>query len=439
MNLRTWQWLFAVRECFRTAGSWRVVSAGLGMLLILLGTLVLWHKSAVSGDDFPHFYVLARAVADGRDLYSVATSSLPSIYREYLGFDYHTPWAVFSPPSIALALAPFVRVSYPVAEVLWFWLMWFVLLVGVFRLTVYFAPAMPASTRLVLAGLVLCTSAVRWGFFQLQAAPLILGTFGLFLAPGRWGATWLPFAVAAWVTCLKVTMGAPFVAIAILQRRYWIAFGAITVFLLANTIGFVRIGGWDSVEAYRQDIAALEVHGNDPNPWNPHSVSRIDWQYLLNALHPNRQVAMVLSVLLTFAGLCIIVWSAGRCRPSQEDAEGTALFLGPIVTLSMLAVYHHHYDSAVLLAPVVGYLFGQRYPLQAPGSRWFVIVILLYAGVFPYGYAHHWAYTVGGDGGLVAAKALGSFVTVFAFCASVVALLHYVAREKRCRMLAEAQ
>ena len=68
------------------------------------------------------------------------------------------------------------------------------------------------------------------------------------------------------------------------------------------------------------------------------------------SLRISRQLADATLLL----GRLLLAWlflQAHRCRKFADETETAVAFLGPLVCLSLLSVYHHHYDAIALFGP----------------------------------------------------------------------------------------
>jgi hypothetical protein len=146
-----------------------------------------------------------------------------------------------------------------------------------------------------------------------------------------------------------------------------------------NLFGFWRMGP-NAFATYRHSIGGLEELGyiNSPDLWRPVALPRLDWTALFYFFSANLTFSR--TATLALAGLCglwllwIIVRSGGRPQPRL-----VAPFLGALVCLGSLSVYHHQYDAVLFFAPA---LFGLLVHRQRPGLAHLliaplVIVILL--------------------------------------------------------------
>jgi len=206
----------------------------------------------------------------------------------------------------------------------------------------------------VVAGVVLLSASIRWGMTPLQGAPLIVGLLCLFVAYLDSGKYLPAFAITTFVLILKFTVALPFVGLMLLHRRWREIAAAIAIAGLAHVVGFWRVGGLAAWRAYAQGIAALETRGsiNTPDPWDPTSSPRVDWNYLYTGLTGDPQLAKRLSLATTVLVASWLLWSAWRLR-GRLDRQTTACLLLALTCLGTLCVYHHHYDVSAMLVPLL--------------------------------------------------------------------------------------
>jgi hypothetical protein len=304
-----------------------------------------------------------------------------------------------------------------------------VLLGGVNQLMRTVSPGLPGATRMLVLGALTCTSAARWGFYYLQGAPLVFGLLCLYVVALHRNRALLAFSVATLVVCLKFTLGLPFVGLALVQRRYALLAGVAAIFMLVNVIGFQRMGGMSAVAGYQANMARFEQPDqlNYPDFRAPSSMQRLDWPYLLNAISPDIARSATLGALLSAASVLWLAWQAWRARAFARELGTTLAFLGPLVCLSLLSVYHHHYDAIALFGAAIVYLFG-------PGKQdrrliaLFVVPVFVFAGVYPVAQVQDVLGGLFGAGSAAVAKLLGVASVTLAFAASLVLLGDFVRR-----------
>ncbi|MBV9354476.1 MAG: DUF2029 domain-containing protein, partial [Chloroflexi bacterium] len=401
------------------------LALGIGLVLLSAGLVLTWRVSHTFGGDFDHFYVVAKTLASGFDLY--ATTDLGSVYRQFDESDAHIPWGIFNNPSVGVAILPLIILPVEAARSVWFLLSVGVLLVGVYQLMRLFAPSWTLGVRIAVLGTLMCTSAARWGFYYLQPAPLIFGLLCLYLVALNRKRSVLAGVAAAFVLCLKATLALPFIALALLQRRYALAGCVLAIWVLANGLGFLRMGGIDALHGYQSNMALFQQADqlNYPDFRAPNSMQQLDWPYLLNAVDPNLTRSDWLAKVLTGVSLLILMWQWLRCRALAEPVETARVFLGPLVCLCLLSVYHHHYDAIVLFGPVIGYL-------STPGRHakqlivLFVVPVMVFAGLYQVEESQVLLDRAFGDGASLIMKLLGVICVNLAFVASLLLLNEFV-------------
>jgi hypothetical protein len=227
---------------------------------------------------------------------------------------------------------------------------------------------------MICAGITLLTSCIRWGMTALQGAPLVFGML-CFCAEALVARRYrLAFAIAVAATTFKITLALPFLALLFLFRRHreWLA--ALAIWICLDALGFLRMGGAVALAAYRENVGRTEAldNLNTPDPWLAIGVPRLDWTYLFYGLGGNLQVARIGSYVVTaLAGLWWLYEARRRAR-RPPDVTLVAIFSAPVICLSMLSVYHHHYDVALMIVPLLMSL--PRYRELRP--RWALPLLL---------------------------------------------------------------
>jgi hypothetical protein len=349
--------------------------------LAVLGTIIARRAFDEWGADLAQLYMSAWLLREGKNVYDMPTQL--DGYARHIGAV--TTWGHFYPPASAVALLPATVISYPLARELWFVLCVVGLLYGLWRFMAVFIPQWDASVRTLVCGIVMCAASIRWGFKVAQAAPLILGLFGIFLIDLKQERTWRAYLLAAVVGAVKATFGMPFLLLAFAQRRLVLGVALGATWVALNVIGLYGMGGPKILADYRANMAQFERPDqlNYPDPRGHNSLARTDWPYLFNAISPDfRRNALIghACSLLALAWLAKEVLSARR---KLRDDTSTLALSGPIIALSMLAVYHHHYDMSLMLLPLLAYL-GRAELRRLPGAWWYVLAVGLYAGFYPY-------------------------------------------------------
>jgi hypothetical protein len=350
-----------------------------------------------------------------------------SAYLEHTGFA--APWAHFYPPSASVVALPTTLVSYSIARELWFVGVLSVMYYGLWRFLTAFFVRWTVGLKILILGLVTCAAATRWSMWAAQPGPVILGLFALFLVELRdERRTWQAVAIGAIAVSVKVTFGLPFVLIALARRRVWLVVAMGGCWAALNLIGLVGMGGPAIVEDYRANMAEFDRPDqvNAPDPRSPDSVARTDWPYLLNALDPELSRNTVIGFALTFVALGWLTREVLRNEGRLANDTGLLALSAPVAALSMLAVYHHHYDMTILLLPVIVYLGT---PVLRTTAAWFYVVpVVAYAGFYPYQQVASISERLFGDNSVLITRPLASVTCVVGFLASLVVLRNYLKR-----------
>jgi hypothetical protein len=396
--------------------AWFWARAGLGAVLFLAGVVISRGAFNTWGADFAPQYMSAWLLREGKNVYDFQIQH--DGYMRYIGEV--TTWAHFHPPGAAVIALPATLLPYPVARQVWFVVAIAVMVVGLWRFMAAYVPGWDRSHRALVIGLVMCAAATRWGFKVAQPGSIVLGLFGLFLAELKAGRAWSAFLCGSVVAAMKVTFGLPFFLMALALRRFKLTV-AMWVFVVAvNLVGLFGMGGPSILADYRANFAQFERPDqlNYPDPRGFNSLARTDWAYLLNAVSPSFARSNKIAVMLTL--VCLIwlgleVWRAGgRAR----DDVGTLALTGSLAAMSMLAVYHHHYDMTILLLPTIAYLGVPQ--LRRIRASWaFAVPVALYAGLYPYDKFAKLVQSLIGDSSVLFTKPLACVVCITAFVSGV--------------------
>jgi hypothetical protein len=193
----------------------------------------------------------------------------------------------------------------------------------------------------------------------LQGAPLMLGLLCLLVVALQTERLLLAAAIGIFATSFKATLALPFLGLLLLHRRYRATALAVGTLAGLSLLGFVRTGGMEAWHHFQANAALVEAFGdiNTPDPWDGISIPRLDWKYLLYGLTRNLLLAKVGTLAAACAVGLWLVWQSRRARV-PIDLTRTAAFLTPSVCLGCLAVYHHHYDVSLMIAPLLLTLLG---------------------------------------------------------------------------------
>ncbi len=397
----------------------------LGLVLLAGGLYINWNVTVGRGEDFGHLYVMGKSLVRGFDVY--LAPDLHPVYLDMTGSDDWVPWGAFYTPSAGAATLPLSFLPYGPARAAFFLISCLVLLAGANQLIQLLKPRWHMGYRVLLLGGLMCASANRWAFLYLQAAPLIFGLLCMFVVALHQRRISFALVTATLGLCVKFSLGLPFLGLALVQRRYALAVAIAAAWLVVNGVGFIRLGGVDAVRGYQQTMSTLERADevNYPDFRSLRSMTRTDWPYLLNAISPDLQRSALLGMLLSAASCGLVGWQAWRSRKFADELGTTAAFMGPLVCLSLLSVYHHHYDAISLLAPALFYL-------SWPGTydrrliALFVVPALAYAGLHQVGNVELFFDHMFGGNAAILVKLYGVVTMIVTLVASLLLLESYI-------------
>ena len=379
----------------------------IGLLVLLLACIVGWSSSRRHGADYLSMYLLARSIATRQNIYS-PDAYVPAFSKEYPG---RSAPGIYYPPSTGLVLLPLGLLSYPLSSLAWFALLVVSVAWTTRELLRLFAPKLDTGLWLLVSGLVLLTACMRWNMYALQGAPLIYSGLGLFVVALHRSQTRTLFLLTCFMLCFKATFALPLFGLLLLYRHYRLGVTALLVWVVLNAIGFFCLGH-GSFAAFRQGMAEMEAPGglNSPNPWEMISVMRLDWVYLACGIGANLFLARLLNGVLTAIVGIWLLMQTRRLRFHAVDLNTTTVFLLPWTCLTLLCVYHHHYDSAPLLIPLL-MLFCRRKSLLIPeGTRWLLLPAALYMLLYPIAPVNSLLMRLGGAELTMMGKMIGAVV-----------------------------
>lgn len=364
-------------------------------LVLLAGLISNWTVGR-GGVDFPSLYVIGRGVAEGTNIYAPGvTADFPQRY----GVD--QPQGMFYPPATGFSMLPFALLPYALGKLAWHLTIVLTLLFGIRAMVRVVQPRAGAHVWMFSVGVVLLSSALRWGMMLLQGAPLVLGLLCLFVAAVHGNHKPIVAAtIAALAVAVKMTLAVPFIGILLLRRRFGAVFAAGATWLSLNVLGFARMGH-DALTDYRKNVAFLESFGNinAPDPWNPLSLPRLDWVSLFYGVTGNLPASRLANLAL--AGL-VSLWllREGLRDRAPNSLRSTALFLAPLVCLGSLVVYHHQYDAALFFAPaLLGYLMW-GFGVQPRWAALLAVPLIAMILLLPIGVAQNLALSLLGQRGV---------------------------------------
>jgi hypothetical protein len=401
-------------------------------LLLIAGVLVSWFASQRQGQDYSTLYVTARALIERAPLYDLAWQK--QIFPSCCALA--PPLGMFYPPATGIAVLPLALLPYELSAIVWFSVSVLVLIGGVRALVRTLRPAPDDALWMSAAGLLLLSAAVRWGITPLQAAPLLLGLLCFTVAAlesERWRTA---LAITLFVTALKITLALPFLGLLFVYGRYRGIVVALSAAAALNVLAFMQLGGESAVRAYIANTQLLEAYHdvNTPDAWSPISVPRTDLAYLLHGIGVPLQLARLGGLMLSgLAGLWFawLVFAAG----SRPSSGATHRYLMPMVCLSLVCVYHHHYDIALVMAPFVMRIIATPGVRPISRAEWALVPLALVASLAPTATLLRAAVTLLGPQWRGCVTLLFPTVVALALVGSLAALTQHVLQQRARRGL----
>jgi hypothetical protein len=259
------------------------------------------------------------------------------------------------PPATGFAVLPLAFLPDLAGRLVWFLTMNAVLVLGMRALVKCAAPRAPEHVWMIVSTLVVLSAGIRWGMMVLQGAPFILGLLGFFVAALHGGRPRIALGVAMLATSFKMTLALPFLGLLLLHGRFFATAACGGLWALLDGVGFLRMGH-AAVTAYRHNVAIFEARTpeniNGPDPWMSVALPRLDWAYLFTGITGDVDLSRSLNLVCAVAAALWLLREGWRAREPVTIARTTA-FLGPLVCLGSLCVYHHHYDACLFFAPVI--------------------------------------------------------------------------------------
>ena len=157
-------------------------------------------------------------------------------------------------------------------------------------------------------------------------------------------------------SAIKVQIGLPFVALALVRKRWHAGVAAIAVIALLGLLAIIplQLSGQPWFTTWQDNLRwqASSAGPNYAGPENPARVSLVNLQYPLRQLG----VSDAIAELVTFAavGLAAVVylWSARRAGRARD-----LLDMSVVGVLTLLLTYHRFYDAVLLVFPIA-WAFG---------------------------------------------------------------------------------
>jgi hypothetical protein len=321
----------------------------IGLALLIAGIVICFAVTpdGKDGDDFASLYAMGSGILAGENAY--ARTDVP---------------LMLYPPATGFALVPFALLPYAIAKPAFFLVMVTALVLGLRALIRLVAPGKGPHVWMGLSGIILMSSAMRWGMMLLQMAPLLLGLLCVFIVALHGGKTRWAVALATLAAVMKVTLALPFFGLLVLQRRFVAVVVGGASWIALNVLGFLRLGP-ESFATYRLNVGGLKsldnaINVNMPDPWQAVSLPRLDLTYLFYGLTGNLALSQISTYLVSGVAGIMILREIVLTRDFR-DLAATTRFLVPMVCLGSLAVYHHHYDLCLFFAPALLLLFSRQY------------------------------------------------------------------------------
>jgi hypothetical protein len=353
----------------------------IGAATLVLGVVVSL-RMVGEGVDFPVLYVMGRALLHGTNVYlPEATATFPQEFGV-------PPAAMLYPPATGFLIVPLALLPFAIAKWTFALVIDAAVILGIRALVRAAAPKASSGVWMLAAGIAMASAAMRWGLMLLQVAPLILGLLCWFVGLLHTGRSKAAVLVAVAATTLKMTLALPFVGLLALRRRWSSVIAVGTAWIAANAVAFWRMGP-DSFAAYQRSIRVLGNLSdiNSPDLWRPVALPRLDWMPLFYTATANMTLANVVALALSGACFLWLAWQALR-SPRPDELSTTALFLGALVCLGSLAVYHHQYDAILFFAPVLVALLADGVRIRRDDLRyWLAAPLLLMILLLPIGKA----------------------------------------------------
>ena len=333
-------------------------------LAVLAGGIAVSLAMVGGGVDFPVIYVMGQGLLNGTNVY------LPEQTAAFITDFGVDQYGMFYPPATGFAALPLALLSYGAAKWAFVALINVAIVSGIRELVRLAKPDAPPQLWMIAAGVVLASSAMRWGMMLLQVAPLVLGLLCWFVSLLHRDKPRAAVAVAIVAMSLKMTLALPFLGLLALRRHFLGAATVVAAWVTINAVGFWRMGE-GAFAHYRRNIGELETltHISTPDPWRPIALPRLDWVSLFYGITEDLTFARVATLAVAAVCFLWLAWCAWR-NPRPRDLRTTAVFLGAATCLGSLGVYHHQYDAILFFAPV---LLGLL--LFDPKYRWGYLLI----------------------------------------------------------------
>jgi hypothetical protein len=152
-------------------------------------------------------------------------------------------------------------------------------------------------------------------------------------------------------TAIKVQVGLPYIALALVRRRWRATVAAIALIVVLGAIAVIamQLSGQPWLETW-QDNLRWSSSPDGPNyagPENPRRVSLVNLQYPLMQLGVSEPVADVVTFAVLGLAALAYLWSARRPGRGRD-----LLDMSMVGILALLLTYHRFYDAVLLVFPI---------------------------------------------------------------------------------------
>ncbi len=352
------------------------IAAGImGGLALVVFAVLLWRTKWAGHSDFDQLYLAGTAWRRGIPPYGRTPA-----FQVPDGPSSATLQVYYYLPFCSLLAAPLSLLPFPLADLLWRFGVFTLLLAGVWRFSRRVLPDWPVSLRLLALGLTAISGSLRWNLALHQPTALAVALalwFACALIEGRLGT-----AVALGVLIsFKPTYLLPVVGLLLLQRHYralCILAGAVVVL---NVAALLPTGPVATVRAYRETMRHFEDPGSTnypsaldvltpylrsdsasplarfapchrgPEQW---ATDQLHARFLFSAWVRTLALAKTLGLLFDVGFLLYLGLVLRRAQKTRlaRDPSFVLLWCSALMAFSLLMVYHQRYDL-LALCPLV--------------------------------------------------------------------------------------